>query len=83
MGYQWNNQHDLDREHRRLSDQLKASQQSLAESRHQRDAFSQRARQLRNTIDRLWARLADASKPFGTTIEVKGDVAELKLKAAK
>jgi poly-gamma-glutamate synthesis protein (capsule biosynthesis protein) len=28
-------------------------------------------------------RLADASKPFGTTIEVKGDVAEIKLKAEK
>jgi poly-gamma-glutamate capsule biosynthesis protein CapA/YwtB (metallophosphatase superfamily) len=28
-------------------------------------------------------RLADASKPFGTTIDVKGDVAELKLKAGK
>jgi poly-gamma-glutamate capsule biosynthesis protein CapA/YwtB (metallophosphatase superfamily) len=28
-------------------------------------------------------RLADASKPFGTTIDVKGDVAEVKLKAGK
>jgi len=27
-------------------------------------------------------RLADASKPFGTTIEIKGDTAEIKLKAA-
>jgi poly-gamma-glutamate capsule biosynthesis protein CapA/YwtB (metallophosphatase superfamily) len=27
-------------------------------------------------------RLADMSKPFGTTLEVKGDVAEIKLKAA-
>jgi hypothetical protein len=26
-------------------------------------------------------RLADASKPFGTTIEIKGDLAEIKLKA--
>jgi len=26
-------------------------------------------------------RLADASKPFGTTVEVKGDTAEIKLKA--
>jgi len=26
-------------------------------------------------------RLADASKPFGTTFEVKGDTAEIKLKA--
>ena len=26
-------------------------------------------------------RLADASKPFGTTIEIKGDTAEIKLKA--
>jgi hypothetical protein len=25
-------------------------------------------------------RLADASKPFGTTIEIKGDTAEIKLK---
>ena len=28
-------------------------------------------------------RLADASKPFGTTIEVKGDTAEIKLQAGK
>jgi poly-gamma-glutamate capsule biosynthesis protein CapA/YwtB (metallophosphatase superfamily) len=28
-------------------------------------------------------RLADASRPFGTTIEVKGETAEIKLKAAK
>ena len=28
-------------------------------------------------------RLADASKPFGTKIEIKGDTAEIKLKAAK
>jgi hypothetical protein len=27
-------------------------------------------------------RLADLSKPFGTTLEVKGDTAEIKLKAA-
>jgi poly-gamma-glutamate capsule biosynthesis protein CapA/YwtB (metallophosphatase superfamily) len=27
-------------------------------------------------------RLADASKPFGTTLEIKGDTAEIKLKAA-
>jgi poly-gamma-glutamate capsule biosynthesis protein CapA/YwtB (metallophosphatase superfamily) len=26
-------------------------------------------------------RLADASKPFGTTVEIKGDTAEIKLKA--
>ena len=26
-------------------------------------------------------RLADASKPFGTTVEIKGDMAEIKLKA--
>ena len=26
-------------------------------------------------------RLADASKPFGTTVEIKGDAAEIKLKA--
>jgi len=26
-------------------------------------------------------RLADASKPFGTTVEVKGDTAKIKLKA--
>jgi poly-gamma-glutamate capsule biosynthesis protein CapA/YwtB (metallophosphatase superfamily) len=26
-------------------------------------------------------RLADASKPFGTTVEIKGDIAEIKLKA--
>ena len=28
-------------------------------------------------------RLADASKPFGTTMEIKGDTAEIKLKAGK
>jgi len=28
-------------------------------------------------------RLADASKPFGTTVEVKGDTAEIKLKSGK
>jgi len=28
-------------------------------------------------------RLADASKPFGTTFEIKGDTAEIKLKASK
>jgi poly-gamma-glutamate synthesis protein (capsule biosynthesis protein) len=28
-------------------------------------------------------RLADASKPFGTTIEIKGDTAEIKLKSGK
>ena len=28
-------------------------------------------------------RLADASKPFGTTVEIKGDTAEIKLKARK
>ena len=28
-------------------------------------------------------RLADASKPFGTTMEMKGDMAEIKLKASK
>jgi hypothetical protein len=26
-------------------------------------------------------RLMDASKPFGTTVEIKGDTAEIKLKA--
>jgi len=26
-------------------------------------------------------RLADASKPFGTTVEIKGDTAEINLKA--
>jgi len=26
-------------------------------------------------------RLADASKPFGTTVEIKGDTAEIKLRA--
>jgi hypothetical protein len=26
-------------------------------------------------------RLADASKPFGTTVEINGDTAEIKLKA--
>jgi len=26
-------------------------------------------------------RLAEASKPFGTTMEIKGDIAELKLNA--
>jgi hypothetical protein len=26
-------------------------------------------------------RLADASKPFGTTVEIKGDIAEINLKA--
>jgi hypothetical protein len=28
-------------------------------------------------------RLADASKPFGTTFEIKGDTAEIKLNAGK
>ena len=28
-------------------------------------------------------RVADASKPFGTVLEIKGDTAEIKLKAKK
>jgi hypothetical protein len=29
----------------------------------------------------IFQRLADASKPFGTTIEIKGDMGEIKLKS--
>lgn len=63
MGYQWRTQHDLDREHQRLRETRAASQQTLAESRNQRDALSRRARELQDSIDRLRARLADVPKP--------------------
>ena len=62
MGYQWKTQHDLNREHQRLSARWAESQQTLAQSRNQRDALSRRTRELQDTIDRLRARLADVSK---------------------